>query len=278
MRKIQSFYPTLGQSWAVAAILLAGSFGVSAVFLLIKMVMEQVGRQSFEMQSWTMLISYLLPFLLVAGFIYLLQYGATADAPPAEKKRVAPPVFLLLLVFTPLLALVIEPLTSWLPMPEFIKNMFEGSFQRDLPTLFMAVAAAPLCEEWLCRGVIAKGLLRHTTPGKAIFWSAFLFAFIHMNPWQAVPAFIIGLLLGYVYWKTQSLWPCVFIHFVNNGASFLLLYLFPEMDANASVQSLLGDRYIYVYPAALTGAASAGWLLYMVLQPPKQRQIEEGVA
>jgi hypothetical protein len=125
----------------------------------------------------------------------------------------------------------------------------------------MVAIAAPLCEEWLCRGVIAKGLLRHSTPAKAILWSAFIFALIHGNPWQAVPAFVIGLLLGYVYWKTRSLLPCIFIHFVNNGLSFLLLLLYPALNADSTTHDLLGSHYWEVYFLAVIVTAGAVWAL-----------------
>jgi membrane protease YdiL (CAAX protease family) len=213
-----------------------------------------------------MLAGYVLPFFGVAGFIWLIQRGAPVIAVLPVKKDLSPAVFLCCLVFTPLLAFLIEPLTSWLPTPDFIKKLFAQLSANDFPTFLMVVIAAPLCEEWLCRGVIAKGLLRHSTPAKAIVWSAFIFAVIHGNPWQAVPAFIIGLLLGYVYWKTRSLLPCIFIHFINNGASFLVLYLFPQAAAaDATSQNLLGDWYWTVFALSAVVAVSVGAVFYMLL-------------
>jgi membrane protease YdiL (CAAX protease family) len=267
MNKIKSFYPTLGLSWAVVGMFLAGTLGVSLLLAVIQMFVKfPVGQN-----SWALLISYIIPFLVVAGLIYLLQYNAPATGVAQENKKLPPLLFILLLLFTPALSIIIEPLTAWLPMPGYIKNLFDSAFQKNLPTFLMAVVAAPVCEEWLCRGVIAKGLLRHSTPTKAIVWSAFIFAFIHINPWQAVPAFIIGLLLGYVYWKTQSLLPCIFIHFVNNGFSFVLLYLFPDIDANASSQDVLGAHYDTVYHSAQILLAGVGYALYRVLNKSEKR-------
>jgi membrane protease YdiL (CAAX protease family) len=224
------------------------------------------------LHSWGLLAGYVLPFLCVAGFILLWQRSEPVTILLPVKKNLSIAVFLCCLVFTPLLAFLIEPLTTWLPMPDVIKEVFSQLSKNDAPTFLMVVIAAPFCEEWLCRGVITKGLLRHGTPAKAILWSAFIFAVIHGNPWQAVPAFIIGLLLGYVYWKTRSLWPCIFIHFINNGASFLVMYLFPQAATeNASSQSLLGSWYETVFVLAAITAASVGVVFYKILNNAFQR-------
>lgn len=261
MQKIISFYPTLRLSWVIVAVFLACTMAVAIPVSLITTV---TGCNPVD-SAWGLPVIYILPFLVVAGVIRLLQRYEPAAVLLPVKKNLSPAVFLCCLVLTPLLAFLIEPLTGWLPMPDAIKDLFAQLSKSDLPTFLMVVVAAPLCEEWLCRGVITKGLLRHTTPAKAIIWSAFIFALIHCNPWQAVPAFIIGLLLGYVYWKTRSLWPCIFIHFINNGASFLVLYLFPQATVDTTSQSLLGHWYWTVFAAAAVVAASVGAVLYGVL-------------
>jgi membrane protease YdiL (CAAX protease family) len=258
MKKIASFYPTLGWSWALVAVLF---LSMCMVALPVAMLNLLTGRSLMD-SSWGTLTTYVAPFVLTAGFIWLLQRTNPAEKPAAVKKNLSPVVFLCCLVLTPLLAFLIEPLTAWLPMPDAIKELFAKLSKTDFPSFLMVAVAAPCCEEWLCRGVITKGLLRHSTPANAIVWSALIFAAIHLNPWQAVPAFIIGLLLGYVYWKTRSLWPCIFIHFINNGGSFLVIYLFPQATANASSQELLGSCYLPAYAAAALAAVGVGAVLW----------------
>ena len=93
---------------------------------------------------------------------------------------------------------------------------------------------APFFEEWLCRGMVLRGLLHCTRkPGKngelrkgfspavAIIISALFFALIHMNPWQAIPAFALGCLFGYVYYKTGSLKLTMLMHFTNNTLALI---------------------------------------------------------
>ena len=102
---------------------------------------------------------------------------------------------------------------------ELLRQMTGG----PLWSSFLLTAVfAPIFEEWLCRGMVLRGLLTKMKPGWAIVVSALFFALIHLNPWQALNAFIIGVVMGYVYYKTGSLWLTMLIHFVNNGTAVIL--------------------------------------------------------
>ena len=105
------------------------------------------------------------------------------------------------------LSVVIEPTTSFIPMPDSIKAIFEKAFVESAlwDMIVSTCILAPLLEELLCRGIMLRGMLaRRKAPWKAIVWSALIFAVMHMNPWQSIPAFLIGLLLGWVYYRTHS--------------------------------------------------------------------------
>lgn len=110
---------------------------------------------------------------------------------------------------------------------EIMKQMTGG----PLWSSFLVVAIfAPIFEEWLCRGMVLRGLLnfqkpdgtRGLKPVWAIVISAAFFAVIHLNPWQAIPAFVLGLLFGYVYYKTGSLKLTMLMHCTNNTCALLL--------------------------------------------------------
>ena len=75
---------------------------------------------------------------------------------------------------------------------------------------------AAFFEEWLCRGEVLRGLLQKMKPIWAILLSALFFALIHGNPWQALNAFFIGCVLGYVYYRTGSLLLTMVMHATNN--------------------------------------------------------------
>ena len=64
----------------------------------------------------------------------------------------------------------------------------------------------------------------------AIALSALFFSFIHLNPAQMPHAFVIGLLLGWMYWRTGSILPGVAFHWANNSVAYVLYNLYPNPD------------------------------------------------
>ena len=121
-------------------------------------------------------------------------------------------------------AFVTEPVSMLLPeMSEATKLAMEQMLKGPVWIVLLSVSVfAPFFEEWLCRGIILRGLLKKMKPGWAIVISALIFGLIHMNLWQAIPAFIIGTILGYVYYKTGSLKLTMLMHCVNNTLSVIL--------------------------------------------------------
>jgi hypothetical protein len=113
---------------------------------------------------------------------------------------------------------------------------------------FLVVAIfAPIFEEWLCRGMVLRGLLTKMKPVWAIVISAAFFAVIHANPWQALNAFLIGLVMGYVYFKTGSLILTMIIHFINNGTSVILSNIESLKDYDYWIDILGKQHYMIVF-------------------------------
>lgn len=106
---------------------------------------------------------------------------------------------------------------------------------------------APFFEEWLCRGMVLRGLLTKMKPAWAIIVSALFFALIHLNPWQALNAFIIGLVMGYVYYKTGNLLLTMLIHFVNNGLAVVLSNIPSLADTDFWIDIMGKQTYVIVY-------------------------------
>lgn len=118
-------------------------------------------------------------------------------------------------------------------MPE-LPNVVEGEFDmimKDRWGYFVVGLLAPLAEEMVFRGAILRSLLRwKQNPWVGIAISALLFAVVHMNPAQMPHAFLIGLLLGWMYWRTDSIVPGVVYHWVNNTVAYILYNIYPDPD------------------------------------------------
>lgn len=122
------------------------------------------------------------------------------------------------------------------PMPQSLQKTMEMMMNGPLWMTLLSVSVfAPLFEEWLCRGMILRGLLQKISPVWAIVVSAAVFALIHMNPWQAIPAFGFGLLFGYVYYRTGSLKLTMLMHCVNNTFSVIV----GKMDDFKDIESFM---------------------------------------
>ncbi|MBR5103383.1 MAG: CPBP family intramembrane metalloprotease [Bacteroidales bacterium] len=138
-------------------------------------------------------------------------------------------------------AFVFEPVSILLPdMSEEMKAALEVLLNGPVWIVLISVSVfAPFFEEWLCRGIILRGLLKKVKPTWAIVISAAIFGLIHGNLWQAIPAFLIGVILGYVYYKTGSLKLTMLMHCVNNTLSVIVSRIpaFKDVEFFADVMS-----------------------------------------
>lgn len=151
-------------------------------------------------------------------------------------------------------AYVIEPVNSLLPpMPERLEALFRQILECTpfWATIVSVSLFAPLFEEWLCRGIVLRGLLQKMNPWTAITISSAFFAVLHMNPWQAIPAFALGLLFGYIYYKTRSLKLTMLMHCANNTFAAVLARVPEFKDADTFMDVLSPGAYWAIYMACV---------------------------
>ena len=156
-------------------------------------------------------------------------------------------------------AFVAEPVNTLLPeMPEVLQKALEQLTEGPLWVTLLSVSIfAPLFEEWLCRGLVLRGLLQKLNPFNAIAVSAAFFAVLHLNPWQAIPAFLLGLLFGYVYYKTGSLKLTMLMHCVNNTFAALMSRIPSLEDAETFMDVMSPWAYACIYVACVLIVCSA---------------------
>lgn len=120
-----------------------------------------------------------------------------------------------------------------------------GSFAGILLNFLMAVVAAPFFEEVIFRGIMCKSMARFNK-GFAVIFSALLFGIAHMNLYQGIPAFGMGIILAFVYLRSGSLWVPILMHAVNNFMALLETYA-PGVFSilNAIVMLLLATAGVY---------------------------------
>ena len=126
------------------------------------------------------------------------------------------------------------------PLPNIVEEEFDVILQ-DRWGYFAIGLFAPVCEELVFRGAILRALLRWTPRHwLAIAISALLFALIHANPAQMPHAFLIGLLLGWLYYRTDSIVPGIVYHWVNNSIAYVVYNFYP--DPQMKLLDLFGSQ------------------------------------
>ena len=124
----------------------------------------------------------------------------------------------------------------FLPAPEYILDL-NGLLQPEsimgFILLFTAVVIiAPLGEELLFRGFLQQILEEHWKDvTRAVLVTALFFAMIHMNPYWFVQIYILGILLGFLAWKTKSVLPPLILHSINNAMA--MFFSFAEIENNS---------------------------------------------
>jgi len=181
----------------------------------------------------------------------------------------------IMLLITPFIGLLLEwnmmiPAPEWLLQFDINSEAFVTAFLQmsniwDLLFTLLVLAIVPaIGEELLFRGYLQQKLGNWlSNPHTAILITAFLFSAIHFHFKGMIPRFVLGVLLGYLFYWSNSLWLPILAHFVNNAQAVILSYPSFKIDSGAysvspesSVDPIMG----------LFSFMSVSLLLYLLYQ------------
>lgn len=186
-----------------------------------------------DAQAWGLFFSTIsmLFFLHFAGFYRLRKELLHSIAPR--------PLFTsTMLVLTSMFALNL--FVQWFSLEDNLSDIFLGLSHKFVGVLGVALLA-PLLEEVLFRGAIQGALMRFFgRPWPAIILSALLFGIIHMNPVQVVYAALLGIVLGWIYYRTGSLLSVIVGHILNNSLAVVTTLTLSPADEQAVANSAVG--------------------------------------
>ncbi len=162
------------------------------------------------------------------------------------------------------MVIITDPLTAMMPeVDEKTKMALEAISKGPLWVSILAASIfAPFFEEWLCRGIMLRCLLRKLHPAVAILISAAFFGLIHGNIWQGSVAFILGCLLGWVYYITGSLKLTMLMHCVNNTFSIIVSRI-PGIDEFDTLKDMIANNWAYAAVIA-GGFIVSAFTIYML--------------
>lgn len=169
--------------------------------------------------------------LAVASVLTALLFARRGWAPVSRSYLLSRPWTVL--VWTLIMAIgtlvpssFLEELTH-VEMPAATLQAFTAMLREPISYPVLAVLV-PLAEEMVFRGAILRKLLGLTSNRYhwvAIAISAILFAIAHGNMAQMLHVVPMGLLLGWLYYRTGSIVPSLMLHCVNNSAVFIITNL-----------------------------------------------------
>ena len=159
-----------------------------------------------------------LPIFLVVK-TYKRQLAAMGVRKPIMK------ILALSLFLVPILVLgngvvyeITERIIGRFPLEEMTRDMISGN------PLIMSIQLGilgPVGEELFFRGFAHTALRRKYGFRKGIILSSLFFGVYHIIPWQIPYAFVAGLILAYVYERTQSIYSPILFHILNNAVAVL---------------------------------------------------------
>ncbi|MBT8219052.1 MAG: CPBP family intramembrane metalloprotease [Bacteroidia bacterium] len=244
-------YPNIPKAWAIFFVTILGQLIASPILLL-------TGRDS----ELGIFVSYTLGMLIGLGFALYQKSNWPCQTQLRvsliEKRPFNPLILIVSILAIPCIHLISGPITQFIPIPDsFLDelNRMVGDF--GIFSFLTIVIAAPILEELIFRGIILDGFLKNYSPTKAIIYSSLMFGLIHMNPWQFINATLIGVFLAWLYYRTRSIWPCIFLHMANNGLIF-----FAAKFVGVEAQEIEEPSIIMLFVSVIFGIG----MLFLLIQ------------
>lgn len=208
----------MGNPWLMGTLLLGTQLPVILVFLLFKRANYSLGNLS-KVKSMKTFSIYAL--LMMIGALLIEQF-VQAVVPSDEQ------------------------MFSYL-------EMFKPLMYNPLCVVLICICA-PLTEELVFRGAIQGHLMKWIkNPWVSIVLASILFGLAHGNLPQFIAGFIMGMVCGWLFYRTGSIWPGIALHFFNNTFSTVSTWIWgmEESDVTANILPnlilpILGIVLIYV--------------------------------
>ena len=166
----------------------------------------------FGILDWAMLASNLLIVVVFLCKRYVkLSFGRI------EKRMIWPAVGMAVLIAVAYL--FVEESVGQLFVSEELEEMAEDkSMIYGISGILYGCIFGPIAEEIGFRGILLGGLLKtRCRPWLAILISAIAFGLLHKFPLAFFGSIVFGIIVGWLYWRTGSIIPCVIVHIANNS-------------------------------------------------------------
>lgn len=272
-------------------------FAGATVFVVVLGVDVQATGPMLWMQTLSQLLVFLLPACLCAWlFNHRMADGLRLPFGRANWGHLLAALLLLLLAMP-----AIDLLTQWNDgwhfggvwerIEQLLRQQGERSQQLVERFLYrqgvgalvvnlLVLALVPaLCEEFFFRGAL-QNMMQRWLRGNvhaAVWLTAAIFSLAHGEVFAFVPRFALGVLLGYLYVYSGTIWVNVAVHFLNNALVVVCSALFCNGLTSSDWAEEMGFP-LWVALAGLTLAAALFWFVFLRRRgglPPAAREASE---
>ena len=175
--------------------------------------------------TWRIIFGYAIMVLLA---LYFCKKDGVNLFEAFDFHKVKP----LTLLLTAVIFVAIQPLTALvygitnMLFPSLLDMVKQDIYGGNLFVNLVGIALIPgFFEEFMVRGTLVGSYRRTGRLRAAILLSALIFGLMHGNATQFFYAAVAGIVLAFLYILSGSIWPGVFLHFLNNGSSVVEEYL-----------------------------------------------------
>ena len=172
--------------------------------------------------------------VVLAGAAYALLRPAVGEPlryvgfRGASPKLVGYAILASLAILIPVLSLEALALLRFKVPQEVIDALTRQITAKTYPELAYVLAitavGAAVSEEFVFRGILQQSLASRMRPWAAILMTSIIFALLH-TIWRTPPALVLGVFLGFLYWRTQSLVLPIVSHFTVNTVSVVAAFV-----------------------------------------------------
>lgn len=248
MKRVKG-YPTFVDMLTIIGVMLIITLLTSHITHLVMMLFTDSATQESTM-TIAATVAYPISFLLTILFTIIYRRHKLADNPRRAEFslkgifRHASAAYVLWGVILLLAVMVVtDPIVSLFPGSlEQMNKIYSVPF---IPLVLSTIILAPLLEETLFRGILMSDLKQRYGVVLSILFSALLFGAVHLNMAQGVCALFSGIVLGYIFYVSGSLWSVIFIHMINNLMAVVVNKYFPRSGEGNSIKELIGIDWLY---------------------------------
>lgn len=134
--------------------------------------------------------------------------------------------------------------------------------------LIIAIIPA-IGEELIFRGILQKIFINWTRNIHfSVIFTAIIFSGFHFQFYGFLPRFLLGVLFGYLFVWSKTIWLPIIAHFVNNGFAVIISYFISRGNIPKDIENVGMDSSTIIY--AIISLVIAFLLIRFVLKEEKR--------